>query len=68
MGIGRQKYLDDGDWVAAAFDVERLKRLVLDRWVVVTRCWVQVSLFVQRWMLGIGEDEDADVGTNLHRS
>ena len=31
MGIGRdgwsQKYLDDGDWVAAAFDVERLKRL-----------------------------------------
>jgi hypothetical protein len=39
VGIGRdgwsQKYLDDGDWVAAAFDVERLKRLVLDRWVVV---------------------------------
>jgi hypothetical protein len=42
VGIGRdrwsQKYLDDGDWVAAAFDVERLKRLVLDRWVVVTLC------------------------------
>ena len=25
--------MDDGDWVAAAFDMERLKRLGLDCWV-----------------------------------
>lgn len=40
VGIGRdhwsQTYLDECDWVAAAFDVERLKRIVLDRWVIVT--------------------------------